>query len=72
MKTDTCKADSRTFLDKCLPALLLGVSAGYCHTALVDETEMIRNQMRKHNRLEMVAFYSKPWAIPPPKNSDSM
>jgi hypothetical protein len=26
-------------------ALLPGVSAGYCHTALMDESEMIRTQM---------------------------
>jgi hypothetical protein len=34
------------------PDLLLGVSAGICQTALVDESGIIRTQMGKHNRSE--------------------
>jgi hypothetical protein len=52
------------------PASLLGVSVGYCSTALVDESGMIRTQMGTHNRLEMVAITGTPWAIPP-RNSNS-
>jgi len=34
--------------------LLLGVSAGYCQRALVDESGMITIQMGMHNSSEMV------------------
>jgi hypothetical protein len=37
------------------PASLLGVSEGNCKRALVDESEMFRNQIGTHNRSEMVA-----------------
>jgi len=37
------------------PASILGVSAGYCQTALVGESGIIRTQMGKHNRSVMVA-----------------
>jgi hypothetical protein len=46
------------------PALLLGVSAGHCQTALVDESGMIRTQTREHSRSVMVAVFGSPWAIP--------
>jgi hypothetical protein len=49
------------------PALILGVSAGYCQRALVDGTGMIRTQMGKHNRSVMVAVYGTPCVIPPCK-----
>jgi hypothetical protein len=35
------------FLHQVFPALLLGVSAGYCQRALVAETETITTQMEK-------------------------
>jgi hypothetical protein len=41
------------------------VSAGYCQRDLVDESGMIRTQMRKHNRPLTVAVYGTPCAIPP-------
>jgi hypothetical protein len=34
------------------PALLVDVSAGVCQGTLVDESGMIRTQMRTHNRSE--------------------
>jgi len=48
-------------------ALLLGLSAGYCQRALVGESVMIRTQMGKHNRSDMIAVYRMPCAIPPSK-----
>jgi hypothetical protein len=56
MKTDTCRLNSWTFLAKFLPALLLGVSAGYCQRALVGKSGMIRTQMGKHNRSVMAVY----------------
>jgi hypothetical protein len=49
------------------PALLLGVLAGYCQSALVVESEIIRNQMRKHNRSLIVAMNGTTFAILPRK-----
>jgi hypothetical protein len=46
------------------PASLLGVSAGYCQTAWVDESGMIRTKMGMHNRLQMVAVLKTPCKIP--------
>jgi hypothetical protein len=45
-------------------ALLVGVSAGYYQRALVDKSLMIRTQMGKHNRSEMITVYGAPCAIP--------
>jgi hypothetical protein len=49
------------------PALLLGVLAGYCQSALVVESGIIINQMRKHNRLLIVAMNGTTFAILPRK-----
>jgi hypothetical protein len=48
--TDT--SPGHLFLAKFLPASLLGISAGICYRALVDESGMIRTQERKHNSSE--------------------
>jgi hypothetical protein len=64
MKEILCRQNSWAFY-LVSPGLLLSVSAGYCQTAQADETEMIRTQMGKHNRLVMVAVYGMPYAIPP-------
>jgi hypothetical protein len=45
----------RPFLRKVSPASFLDVSACNCQTALVNESRMIRKQMGKTKRLEMVA-----------------
>jgi len=50
---DTSPAKLTAFLAKFLPASLLGVSAGICQRALVDESGMIRTQMGTHNRSEI-------------------
>jgi hypothetical protein len=50
MKKDTCRQNSLTFLAKFLPASLLGVSAGYCQGALVDESGIIRSEMGTRNK----------------------
>jgi hypothetical protein len=44
--------NSLTFLAKSLPALQLGVSAGYCQSVLVGELEMIKTQIWTHCRSE--------------------
>jgi hypothetical protein len=49
------------------PALLLGACASYLQRALVSESGMIRNQMRKQNRSVTVAMYGTPCTIPPRK-----
>jgi hypothetical protein len=67
MQRDIYRLNSRTFLGKFLPALLLGVSAGYCQRDMVDESRIIRTQMGKDNRSVMVAVYGTPLAIPPLK-----
>jgi hypothetical protein len=46
---------------------LLDVFAGYCHRDLVDELEIIRTEMGKHSKSEMVAVYGTLYAIPPRK-----
>jgi hypothetical protein len=57
---------SRPFLAKFISASLLGVSAGYCHRALMDESGMFRTQMETLNRLEdIVLVLGTPCAIPP-------
>jgi hypothetical protein len=53
MNRDTYMQNSRTFLAKFLPALLLDVAAAI--RTLQDETGIIRNQMETHNRSENVA-----------------
>jgi hypothetical protein len=52
MKEILRQQNSRPFIAKFLSALLLGVSAGYCQRALVDELGMFRTQMGTHNRSE--------------------
>jgi hypothetical protein len=49
------------------PALLLGVSAGYSHRAVVGESGMIRTYLGKRKRSVMVSVYGTPCAIPPYK-----
>jgi hypothetical protein len=49
------------------PASLKYISAGYCQTALVDKSEMIRTYMGTHNISAMVTLYGTPCAIPPRK-----
>jgi hypothetical protein len=49
------------------PASLLGVSAGYCQTALVGKSRIMRNLMVKHNSSVMVAVYATPCSILPRK-----
>jgi hypothetical protein len=44
--------NSRTFLAKFLLASLLGVSAGVCQRALMDESGMIRTHMGTHSSSE--------------------
>jgi hypothetical protein len=46
------KIPAETFLAKFVPASLLGVSAGICQRALVDESGMIRTQMGMPYRSE--------------------
>jgi hypothetical protein len=41
-----------TFLAKFLLLQVLGVSAGICHTDLMDESEMNGTQMGTHNKSE--------------------
>jgi hypothetical protein len=53
------------FRRKISSASLLDVSAVNCEIALVDETQMIRNQMRTHNRPEIVAMEGSPYASTP-------
>jgi hypothetical protein len=45
------------------PAILLGVSTGYCRRAMVSKSGIIRTLMEKYNRSVMVAVYGTPWAI---------
>jgi hypothetical protein len=52
MKRDTCRQNSRPFLTKYLPASLLGVYAGICQRATVDESQMIGNETGTRNRSE--------------------
>jgi hypothetical protein len=62
MKICTCRQNSRPFLAKYIPALLLGVSAGVCRRARVDELGMIINEMETHNRL-MIAVHGTHYTI---------
>jgi hypothetical protein len=45
MKEILHRQNSCPFLAKFLPASLLGVCAGYCQRALVDESAIVRTQM---------------------------
>jgi hypothetical protein len=47
------------------PASLLKVSAGNCHTALMDESGMIISQKETNNRSEIVAEQGSPFAPTP-------
>jgi hypothetical protein len=46
---DTSPAKLAHFFAKFAPALLLGVSVGIYQRALVDESGVIRTQMRRHD-----------------------
>jgi hypothetical protein len=61
---DTSSAKFTSFSGQVSTASLPDASAGYCKRALVDELGMIRTQMGKHNRSEMVAVLGTPCAIP--------
>jgi hypothetical protein len=50
MKQKLHRQNSRPFIRQVSPVLLLDISAGNCQTALTDESEIIRKQMRTHNR----------------------
>jgi hypothetical protein len=65
--SDTSSAKFTDISHQISPASLLDVWAGYCQTALVSESGMIRTQMRKHERSVMTAVYGTPWPIPPPQ-----
>jgi hypothetical protein len=52
------------------PDLLLGITAGYCQRAVVDEAELIITQIGMHSRSEIVSVYGAPCVIPP-RNSNS-
>jgi len=45
MKEILRRQNSLPLLAKFLPSSLLGISAGYCQRALVDESAMTRTQM---------------------------
>jgi hypothetical protein len=47
------------------PTSLLGVSAGNCQTALLDESGMVRTQMGVHNGSEIITVHVTPCVIPP-------
>jgi hypothetical protein len=66
MKEIIRSQNSRTFMAK-LFLLRHKVSAGYCQTAVVGESGIIRTQMGKHNRSVMVAVFGTPREIPPRK-----
>jgi hypothetical protein len=46
---DNSQAELTDILTKFLPASLPGVSAGYCHKALVDVSGLTGTQMGMHN-----------------------
>jgi hypothetical protein len=47
---DTCRQNSAAISRPTAPASLLGFPACYCQRAVVDESEITRTQMGKHNR----------------------
>jgi hypothetical protein len=49
MKTDTTYRKIHAISRQEFPALQLGVSAGICQRALLDESGMIRSHMWTHN-----------------------
>jgi hypothetical protein len=49
---DTSSAKFKAISPQDLPASLLGMSAGYCQRALVDESGMFRTQMGTHSGSE--------------------
>jgi hypothetical protein len=49
----------RSYFRQVSSASLLDVSAGNLQRTLVDESGMIRNQMRTHNRSEIVAVLTR-------------
>jgi hypothetical protein len=62
---DTSSAKFTAISSQVSPDSVLGVLAGTCQKALVDETEIIRTQMGTHNRSEMVAVHGTLYTIPP-------
>jgi hypothetical protein len=70
MEIDTSSAKFKDMSRQVSPASLLHASAGNYQTAVVDESEMIRTQMGKQNRSEMVAEHETPCTIPP-RNTNS-
>jgi hypothetical protein len=69
MKRDSSEAKFTVISRQVSPASLLGVSAGYCQRAVVDESGMIRTQLETHSRSEMVTVLGTPCMIPP-RNSN--
>jgi hypothetical protein len=69
MKEELRGQNSRLFLPS-FSCFAIGVSAGICPRALVDESEMVRTRVGTHNKLEMVAVLWMLCAIPP-HNSNS-
>jgi hypothetical protein len=65
LKTDTSSSIFAAISRQVSPTSQLGISAGNCRRALVDESGVIRTQMRTHNRSYMVAVHGTPRAIPP-------
>jgi hypothetical protein len=68
MKGDTSSAKFTAISRQVSPSLL-GVSAGYCQRALVNEPGKIRTQVGRHDKSEIVAVCGTPCAIPP-RNSN--
>jgi hypothetical protein len=71
MKTETSWAKFTDISRQISAASHIGVSAGYCQRALVDESGMIITQMGTHNRSEIVAVHGTAYVIPP-HNSNRM
>jgi hypothetical protein len=64
MKQDTCRKIHGHFY-QVSPALLLGVSAGICQRALVDDQEWLELRWGcTIDRTEMVAVHGIPFMIP--------
>jgi hypothetical protein len=56
MKVILHRQNSMAISHQVSPTLLLDVCAGNCQRALVDESEIIRNQIQMHSRSEMVTL----------------
>jgi hypothetical protein len=71
MKRDTSWAKFTAISRQVAPALLVGISAGYCRRVLVGLSGMIIPQMGMYIISEMAVVYGTPCAIPP-RNCNSM